>query len=82
MPHWHPGPVAVASHLQGQGIGGAMSLAFCKRMGQEHALWYLETDKLDNVGFYEKFGFRVIEEAPVLGTTNWLMSRAPGAHKL
>ena len=79
-PHWHLGPVAVHPHLQGQGIGGAMLSAFCERMDQDHMPSYLETDKFDNVGFYEKFGFRVIEEAPVLGTPNWFMSRAPGAH--
>ena len=81
-PHWHLGPVAVDSHLQGQGIGGAMLAAFCERMDRAHMLSYLETDKFVNVGFYEKFGFRVIEDAPVLGTPNWFMSRAPGAYKV
>jgi len=76
-PHWHLGPVAVDSHLQGQGIGGAMLSTFCERMDQEHMLSYLETDKFENVGFYEKFGFRVIEEGAVLGIPNWFMSRAP-----
>jgi len=52
---------------QGEGIGGAMLSTFCERMDQEHALSYLETDKLENVSFYEKFGFGVIEEAHVLG---------------
>ncbi len=54
-----------------------MLSAFCERMDQEHALSYLETDKLENVGFYQKFGFRVIEQAPVLGIPNWFMSRHP-----
>lgn len=81
-PHWHLGPVAVDPHLQGQGIGGAMLSAFCERMDQEHALSYLETDKFDNVGFYETFGFRVIVEAPVLGIPNWFMSRAPEANRV
>lgn len=35
-----------------------------------------------NVSFYEKFGFGVIEEAHVLATPNWFMSRAPGAHRV
>jgi hypothetical protein len=46
-------------------------------MDQEHTLSYLETDKFDNVGFYEKFGFRVVEEGAVLGIPNWFMCRAP-----
>ena len=59
-----------------------MLSTFCERVDQEHALSYLETDKLENVSFYEKFGFGVIEEAHVLGTPNWFMSRAPGAHRV
>ncbi len=38
---------------------------------------YLETDKPENVRFYERFGFRVVAEAPVIGVTSWYMRR-PG----
>jgi ribosomal protein S18 acetylase RimI-like enzyme len=76
-PHWHLGPVAVDSHLQGQGIGGAMLAAFCARMEDCRTLSYLETDKSENVRFYQKFGFTVIAEAEVLGVPNWFMSRPP-----
>jgi ribosomal protein S18 acetylase RimI-like enzyme len=79
-PHWHLGPVAVDSHLQGQGIGGAMLAAFCERMDQEQTLSNLETDKFEKVGFYEKFRFGVIEEAAVLGIPNSFMSRSPESH--
>lgn len=79
--HWHLGPVAVAPYLQGKGIGGAMLSAFCERMEQEHTLSYLETDKLENIAFYERFGFRVIEECTVLGVPNWFMTRAPAPHR-
>lgn len=75
--HWHLGPVAVDSHLQGQGIGGVMLTVFCELMDREHALSYLETDKFENVRFYQKFGFTVIAEANVLGVPNWFMSRPP-----
>jgi len=80
--HWHLGPVAVDTHLQGQGIGGAMMAAFCARMDQVHSISYLETDKPENVGFYQKFGFRVIGDAKVLGVPNWFMSRRPISHQL
>src|SRR6185436_5975080 len=55
--HWHLGPVAVDSHLQGQGIGSAMLADFCARMDEGRTLSYLETDKSENVRFYQKFGF-------------------------
>jgi len=45
-------------------------------MDQEHMLSYLETDKFENVGFYQKFGFAVLAEAKVLGVPHWFMSRS------
>jgi GNAT superfamily N-acetyltransferase len=76
-PHWHMGPVAVDYLLQGQGIGGAMLADFCARMDHSRMLSYLETDKSENVRFYQKFGFTVIAETEVLGVPNWFMCR-PG----
>jgi len=74
-PHWHLGPVAVDSHFQGHGIGGAMMADSCARMDDCGALSYLETDKFDNVRFYRKFGFTVTAEAKILTVPNWFMSR-------
>ena len=74
-PHWHLGPVAVDAQLQGRGIGGAMMADFCARMSECGTFSYLETDKSENVRFYQKFGFSVIAEAEILGIPNWFMSR-------
>jgi ribosomal protein S18 acetylase RimI-like enzyme len=74
-PHWHLGPVAVDAHLQGQGIGSALMTEYCARLDELAGVGYLETDKQQNVAFYEKFGFRVIAEAAVLETHNWFMRR-------
>jgi hypothetical protein len=74
-PHWHLGPVAVDSHLQGQSIGSTMLAAFCTRMDEWFTSSYLETDKSENVCFYQKFGFALVGEAEVLGVPNWFMSR-------
>ena len=76
-PHWHLGPVAVAAELHNQGIGSRILHAFCARMDAESGLAYLETDKPENVRFYERFGFRVTNEAQVLNIPNWFMTRAP-----
>ncbi len=48
-------------------------------MDSAHAVAYLETDKPENVTFYQKFGFETVGEAEVLGTRNWFMRRAPTA---
>jgi ribosomal protein S18 acetylase RimI-like enzyme len=73
--HWHLGPVAVEPALQGQGIGRAMMADFCRRVDGRGAASYLETDKSENVRFYESFGYGVVAEAPVLGVANWFMLR-------
>jgi ribosomal protein S18 acetylase RimI-like enzyme len=75
-PHWHLGPVAVDVHLQGQGIGSQLLAAFCANVDRQRSIAYLETDKPENVRFYEKFGFAVVAEALVLGIPNWFMHRA------
>lgn len=74
-PHWHLGPVGVERHLQGRGIGSALLRAFLARIAGERSAAYLETDKRENVRFYERFGFTVAIEAPVLGVPNWFMIR-------
>lgn len=77
-PHWHLGPVAIEPCLQRQGIGSALLTAFCMHMDVYGAVAYLETDRLANVDFYQKFGFTVVAEADVMGVPNWLMSRPGG----
>jgi ribosomal protein S18 acetylase RimI-like enzyme len=76
-PHWHLGPVAVDPQLQRLGIGTAMLAAFCSYVDICAALSYLETDKYENVRFYQKFGFKVVGETEVIGAPNWFMLRRP-----
>lgn len=76
-PHWHVGPVAVDAHLQGKGVGSRLMRVFCAKMDAAHENAYLETDKPENVRFYERFGFEVVGEQDVLGVPNWFMLRRP-----
>ena len=76
--HWHLGPVAVDPSFQGQGIGTFMLQAFCSIVDGFRSLSYLETDKSENVRFYQKFGFTVVSETEVLGVANWFMLRPSG----
>jgi GNAT superfamily N-acetyltransferase len=78
-PHWHLGPVAVEPLFQGHGIGTAMLTSFCATVDSTRAVAYLETDKGENVCFYQRFGFSVMESAELLGVPNWLMSRVSRA---
>jgi ribosomal protein S18 acetylase RimI-like enzyme len=74
-PHWHIGGLAVDPPFQGQGIGGQLMTAFCERVDGCKAKAYLETDKWQNVGFYQRYGFQVNSESEVLGVPNWFMIR-------
>lgn len=76
-PHVHLGPLAVDAHLQGQGIGTLIVQEHCRRLDAAREVGYLETDKTENVRFYERFDFEVVGEAPVLGVPNWFMRRTP-----
>ena len=76
-PHWHVGPVAVDAHLQGKGVGSRLMRVFCAKMDAAHENAYLETDKPENVRFYERFGFEVVGEQHVLDVPNWFMLRRP-----
>jgi len=75
--HLHLGPIAAEAGRQGEGIGTALMNVFCDRADRDGVLAYLETDKAENVGFYEKFGFETTGEATVIGVPNWFMRRPP-----
>jgi GNAT superfamily N-acetyltransferase len=74
-PHWHLGPVAVQAQLQGHGVGHALIGECCRRLDRRGSIGYLETDKPENVQFYQEFGFQVTGKATVLGRPNWFMHR-------
>ncbi|HSJ18013.1 MAG TPA: GNAT family N-acetyltransferase [Solirubrobacterales bacterium] len=74
-PHVHLGPLAVDAPVQGQGIGSAIMREHCRRLDEAGEVGYLETDKPDNVRFYERFGYEVVGEQAVIGVPNWFMRR-------
>jgi ribosomal protein S18 acetylase RimI-like enzyme len=74
-PHVHLGPVAVDAELQGRGIGTLLMREHCRRLDSAGTDGYLETDKPENVRFYERFGYEQVGEATVIGVPNWFMSR-------
>ena len=77
QPHSHLGPLAVDAHLQGRGIGSEIMNEYCLRLDARGEAGYLETDKRENVHFYERYGYAVIAQADVIGVPNWFMIRQP-----
>lgn len=76
-PHVHLGPVAVDPQRQGHGVGSRLLAEHCRRLDAREQVGYLETDKPENVKFYERHGYAVVEQAKVVGVPNWFMSRDP-----
>jgi len=75
--HWHLGPVSVEPGLQGAGIGARMLTMFGERMDEAGEVAWLETDKPENVVFYRRAGWDVIDEVNEHGLTTWFMRRDP-----
>ena len=75
--HSHLGPLAVDAHLQGRGIGSKLMAEYCLRLDARCEASYLETDKRENVHFYERHGYTVVAQADVIGVPNWFMARQP-----
>jgi ribosomal protein S18 acetylase RimI-like enzyme len=74
-PHRHLGPVGVHPQYQGGGIGSRLMERFCASVDENSEPAYLETDRVENVGFYEKFSFRTIGETDIFGVRNYFMWR-------
>lgn len=73
--HSHFGPVGVLPEFQHQGVGRQLLQHYCDWLDSNQLAAYLEADKWQNVGFYEKFGFRIVEQAEILGIQNYFMWR-------
>jgi hypothetical protein len=49
---------------------------YCTVFDRMAVCGFLETDRPENVTFYERFGFRVTETARVLGVDSFFMRRS------
>ncbi|MGH2759202.1 MAG: GNAT family N-acetyltransferase [Actinomycetota bacterium] len=80
-PHWYLSTIGVAPERQRSGYGRALMGPILERADREQTITYLETFKLDNVPYYERFGFRVTgeDDVPDAGPHMWSMTRLPFA---
>jgi ribosomal protein S18 acetylase RimI-like enzyme len=75
-PHWYVAALGVDPPAQRQGSGHALIRALCARADADGVFAYLETDRPENVAFYERAGFAVVDESACLGVRLWHMRRA------
>jgi ribosomal protein S18 acetylase RimI-like enzyme len=79
-PHFYLWVLGVEPSAQGRGIGSALLRALCARSEEARLPIYLETDRRESVGLYERHGFeveRAIEIAELGGLRTWTMIRHP-----
>jgi ribosomal protein S18 acetylase RimI-like enzyme len=77
--HWYLWVIGVKPACQGQGIGSKLLQPILARADADGVPCYLETEGERNVRFYEKHGFRVVDQGsvPKLGAQVWAMLREP-----
>jgi GNAT superfamily N-acetyltransferase len=74
-PHWYLAVLGVDPEHQHRGVGRALLRGYLERVDAEGAPGYLETDRPQNVAFYESEGFQVARKVEVLDTPIWCMWR-------
>jgi GNAT superfamily N-acetyltransferase len=73
--HWHFGPIGVDPDLQGTGIGRRMMDVYCAMLDKKRAVGFLETDKPENLRFYRKSAFEVVNDVEVIGIKTYFLRR-------
>jgi ribosomal protein S18 acetylase RimI-like enzyme len=76
-PHWYIFILGVHPDRKGQGLGRILMADVCARADRDQVPAYLETTNPVNLGFYQRFGFEVIDEVnPLPGAPPiWFMQR-------
>ncbi len=71
--------IGVSSSVQGKGFGSKLMDTIKQECDNEDVNLYLETEKEENLLFYEKHGFTVLEKINLskLDLPMWLMLRSP-----
>lgn len=77
--HWYVHLLGVAPAAQGRGLGRALLRDLLVRVDAEGAASYLETDRPENLRFYEREGYAVVSEEQIVGVSVWRMWRAARA---
>ena len=78
-PHWQLMVLGVDPDRQSRGLGSALVATGIERADSDRSAIYVDTSAEANVGFYEQFGFEVIEKTTVtdLDKPFWMMVRRP-----
>jgi ribosomal protein S18 acetylase RimI-like enzyme len=78
-PHWYLWAIGVNPTHQGKGVGGKLLTPILSLSSHDGTPCYLETHNEKNIQFYEKHGFKIVNEGkiPKHGLRVWAMLRDP-----
>ena len=77
-PHWYLQTLSVEPASQRRGIGTALIEPGLERADADGVGAYLETQRRDNIPYYERFGFELTDEISLHDSPPlWLMWREP-----
>jgi ribosomal protein S18 acetylase RimI-like enzyme len=74
-PHWYLSTLGVDPRQQRRGFGRALLAAWLADVDRDASCAYLETDRPENVAFYERAGFVVLGETQIFSAPVWRMRR-------
>jgi ribosomal protein S18 acetylase RimI-like enzyme len=76
-PHFYLYAIGARQGMQGKGIGGQLMEAGLEQADAQNMPAYLECSKEQNVSFYQRYGFEVVEKCTPTKTSPpmWLMWR-------
>ena len=75
-PHWYLAVLGCDPGWQGRGVGASLLAPVLERIDRSGESAYLETQKEDNVPWYRRHGFEVVEEIRARGCpTMWAMHK-------
>ncbi len=78
LPHWYLAVLGTDPRRQGRGVGSSLLAPILERCDADRTPAYLESSKEENVPFYERHGFRVLDELVFRdGPSVWRMQRDP-----
>lgn len=75
--HYYLQFIGVEPALQGKGMGSAILSHLVQRADDDHVGCYLENPHSRNVPLYQRFGFQIVHQEPVIGVSVWFMWRPP-----
>ncbi len=68
-PHWEIDTLGVAPEHHGKGIAASLLRPVLDKADEEGVPCFVNTHSSGNVPFYERFGFQLIHQSPMPGTT-------------